>query len=98
MAAAVNSMFSHPGEEGVAIKGACSLWPVHAAVPQSPVERPLEPVLGPAAGMQLCVSRQKKCVQVLKGARGVTGDGNDNVLLSLHCFLCTLVKTWSHSV
>lgn len=37
MAAAINCMFIHPREEGMAIKGACLPQPLHAALPQGPM-------------------------------------------------------------
>lgn len=92
------SMFIHPRKEEDAAGVACSCQSISSVSAESPSFRDLWSKAWALPSACNCVgATRRKCVQVLKAHR-VTGDGNDNVLLSLCCFLCMLVKTWSQSV
>lgn len=54
--------------------------------------------VGTAGAVRVTVCELPEMCASVKRHTETPGDGNDNVSLSLCCFLCMLVKTWGQSV
>lgn len=83
-------MCIHPRKEGGVAGAACCLLSIRPTSTERPSFRGLQRCCRAWGGACncTCVKRHKETPR----------DGNDNVLLSLCCFLCMLVKTWGQSV
>lgn len=78
-------------------RGCCG--PARSPQPVSPVSTGRPSFRAPPGAVRVTAREllERTCAGVKRRAE-TPGDGNDNVLLSLCCFLCTLVKTWGQSV